>query len=91
MTITKWKVSFSPDARKEYKKLDFSIQKLIITFLERRIETQEDPRRFGKPLSHQFKEYWRYRVDDYRLICRIENQELIVYVVHVSDCKDVYE
>jgi mRNA interferase RelE/StbE len=34
---------------------------------------------------------WRYRVGDYRLICRFEENRLVVLVLQVGHRRDVYE
>ena len=34
---------------------------------------------------------WRYRVRDYRLICNIEDSELVVLVLRIGHRKDIYE
>ncbi|MBS0156558.1 MAG: hypothetical protein JSS38_18395 [Nitrospira sp.] len=33
---------------------------------------------FGKPLTAAFAGLWRYRIGDYRAICRIEAHRLVV-------------
>lgn len=74
-------VEFDERARKELRKLDKVLQKRILQYLRERIAGDEDPRRFGKPLSYDKYGLWRYRVQDIRIICRIEEDELIVLVV----------
>jgi mRNA interferase RelE/StbE len=34
---------------------------------------------------------WRYRVGDYRLICRLEDNKLVVLVLKIGHRRDVYE
>jgi len=51
----------------------------------------EDPRAFGKPLKADLKGLWRYRVADYRLICSIQDQRLVVLVLKVGHRRDVYD
>jgi len=85
-----WTVEFDEAAAKELRKLDKQIQREILNYFRERIATNEDPRRFGKPLSRDLAGLWRYRVRDYRMICNIEDDELIVLVVRVSHRKDVY-
>lgn len=85
-----WTVEFDDAAAKELRKLDRQTQREILTYFRQRIATDEDPRRFGKPLSRELAGLWRYRVRDYRMICNIEDNRLIVLVVRVSHRKDVY-
>jgi mRNA interferase RelE/StbE len=34
---------------------------------------------------------WRYRVEDYRLICRLEDERIVVLVLQIGHRRDVYE
>lgn len=86
-----WTVEFDDAAAKELRKLDRQAQSDILRYLRERIATDEDPRRFGKPLSGDLAGLWRYRLRNYRIICSIEGDKLIVLVVRVAHRKDVYE
>lgn len=85
-----WTVEFDDAAAKELRKLDRQTQREILNYFRQRIATEEDPRRFGKALSKDLAGLWRYRVRNYRMICNIEDDKLIVLVVPVSHRKDVY-
>ena len=77
---------FSSKAQKDFKKLDISIQKRIKIFTQE-IEKLENPRSKGKSLAGNLKGFWRYRVGDYRLICEILDNELIIYAIKISHRK----
>ena len=81
---------FSSKAQKDFKKLDISIQKRIKTFTQE-MEKLENPRSKGKALSGNLKGFWRYRIGDYRLICEILDNELIIYTIKISHRKNVYD
>ena len=85
-----WRVEFDDAAAKELRKLDRQAQKDILRYLRQRIATPEDPRRFGQPLRHELSSLWRFRVSNYRIICNIEDDKLIVLVVRVAHRKIVY-
>lgn len=85
-----WRVKWDDRARKELRKLDKSLQQDILDYLRKRIETEQDPRRFGKPLSYDKYGLWRYRVNDARIICRIDDDEVLVLVLKVGHRKEVY-
>lgn len=53
------------------------------TCLEKRIKGAANPRLFGKPLRGALHGLWRYRVEDYRLLGRLEDRRLVVLVVEV--------
>jgi mRNA interferase RelE/StbE len=85
-----WKISFSAAAERAFGKLDKAIQGEIIEYLSKRIATAESPRRFGKALTHGLAGLWRYRVRDYRIVCRIEDDEIRVLVLGIGHRKDIY-
>lgn len=86
-----WIVEFDDRARRELRKLDNNVQKAILRFLRERIAGSGDPRRFGKPLRRNLAGLWRYRIEDYRLICRLEEYRVVVVVLQVGHRRDVYE
>jgi mRNA interferase RelE/StbE len=89
--VKPWTVEFDDRARRELRKLDARTQQTILSYLRERIAGDADPRRFGKPLRRNLAGLWRYRVEDYRLICRIENERVVVLVLQVGHRRDVYE
>ena len=86
-----WRVAYHADAQKALDKMGNNAREKIIRYMRERIEGYDDPRRFGKALQYELKGLWRYRVGDYRIICKIKDHELIVLVVEVDHRKDVYE
>jgi mRNA interferase RelE/StbE len=64
---------------------------LILRYLRERIANCDDPRRFGKALSHNKADLWRYRVGDYRIICEIQDRKLVVLVIAVGHRREIYE
>ena len=87
----RWSYSFDERALRELQKLDRQAQRDIVAYLDKRIAGPGDPRRFGKPLRAELAGLWRYRVRDYRLICQIQDQRLLVLVVSVGHRKNVYD
>jgi mRNA interferase RelE/StbE len=85
-----WVYRFDERALKELRKLGKQAQRDIISYLDERIAAEEDPRRFGKGLKSDLAGLWRYRVGDYRIVCQIQDGELLVLVVTVGHRRDVY-
>jgi mRNA interferase RelE/StbE len=85
-----WEVKFDIRAQKEFKKLDKKMQGEILDYFDKKIATKEDPRRFGKPLTYDKKGLWRYRIRDYRVICKIYDDDLLVLAIKVGHRKNVY-
>jgi mRNA interferase RelE/StbE len=86
-----WTIEFDDRARRELRKLDATIQQTILKYLRQRIAGLEDPRRFGKPLRRALAGLWRYRVEDYRLICRIEDNRVVVLVLQLGHRREIYD
>lgn len=85
-----WKIEFIENVEKTLKNLPKTVQKRIITVLTD-ISTLEDPRERGKGLTGNLKGLWRYRVGDYRIICRIKNNVLTVYVIDIGHRSEIYK
>ena len=85
-----WVYRFDERALKEIKKLDRAIQKSIIAYLDERIAGHDDPRRLGKPLTGDLAGLWRYRVGSFRIICQIQDNELIVLVLAAGHRRNIY-
>jgi mRNA interferase RelE/StbE len=85
-----WKIEWDSKALKEAQKLDKNARKKIVEYLENRVLVSQDPYQFGKPLKGDKSGIWRYRVGDYRILCQIENQALIVLVIAVGHRKNIY-
>lgn len=86
-----WGYKVSPKARKQLRKLGHDPARKIVSFLKTRITGCDNPTKFGKPLKADLSGLWRYRVDDYCIICQLEDDELIVLVVKVGHRRDIYE
>jgi mRNA interferase RelE/StbE len=86
-----WAYSFDERALHELQKLDRQAQKNIISYLDERVATTQDPRRFGKPLRAKLTGLWRYRVCDYRIICEIKDGIMLVLVISVGHRKRIYD
>ncbi len=85
-----WTVELDRRAVKELRNLDRDAQRRLLSFLRERVATDQDPRRFGRPLSGESLGLWRYRVGALRLICRIEDARVVVLVLAVGYRKNIY-
>ncbi len=86
-----WLIKFDPRAAKELKKIDRVAQKRIITYLKKQVAVQNNPRILGKNLTGNKQGLWRYRVGDYRIICKLLDQDLTILVIKVGHRKSVYD
>jgi len=86
-----WRIEFHPHAEKELSKLDREVARKIVRLLRERVAPLEDPRSLGEALKGpELGRFWKYRVGDYRLICHIQDQRVMILVVTVGHRRDVY-
>ncbi len=88
--MTKWLIEVQDKAVKSLAKIDRKQATKIWHFLEVELPAMTNPRASGKALQGEFKGLWRYRVGDYRLICQIKDEKIIILVLDVDHRKDIY-
>jgi len=85
-------VETTPRFDREFKKLDRFTQRMLKAWIGKHLVGCDDPRASGKPFTANRKGQWRYRIGEYRLICAIEDDRLIVLALSVGHrsivCKD---
>jgi len=85
-----WAIEVTQAAKKQLDGLDPIARARIIAYLEQRVLTQPDPRQLATRLVGEDSPNWRYRIGDYRVVVRFEEQRLVVLVVRVAHRRDVY-
>ena len=83
-----WQIKFIPKIEKQLRKIPVQDVKKIFNFLKK--EVAQNPRSRGKPLKGQLREFWRYRVGDYRILVKIKDDQSIVLVIKIRHRKDIY-
>lgn len=85
-----WTVEVSDFAERQLRKVDPPVRRRILDYLEDLIEGCKNPRHFGEPLKGGRAGLWRYRVGDYRVICQIRDDVLVVLALAVGHRREVY-
>ena len=86
-----WRIEFLPQAEKELARLDRQIAQRILRFLDARLRTARDPRSLGEALRGEvLGKYWKYRVGNYRVICSIQDDRIVITVIKVGHRSGVY-
>ena len=85
-----WQIEFVPAAAKELKKLGKAEAARIFATLETRIASLDDPRAIGSALTGDLGGLWRWRIGDYRIIARIEDERITILIVRVGHRREVY-
>ena len=86
-----WTIEFDESAVKRLRKMAASDAKRIRDFMRDRIAPLDDPRAVGKALrGASLGDLWRYRVGDYRVLCDLRHDRLVVLVVEIGHRREVY-
>ena len=86
-----YRVEVTPRFEREFKKLDRYTQKMLKAWIDKNLIGCSDPRVHGKGLTANRSGQWRYRIGDYRLICLIEDNELVILALSVGHRREGYE
>lgn len=86
----KYTVEFTQRALKELKKLDRHTSALILGWVRKNLENCENPRLHGKGLTANRSGEWRYRVGDYRLLAKIDDNKITILILNVGHRRDIY-
>ncbi len=90
--MARWTVEIDIAAKRELESLDTAVRRRIERFLYERISQLADPRSIGQSLrGPRFGELWRYRFGDWRVLCKIEDEQLIVLALRVGHRREVYD
>lgn len=86
-----YNVELSDRFMKEFRKLDKYTQKMLRAWIDKNLVHCENPRQHGKGLTANRAGQWRYRIGDYRIICDIQDENLIILALTVGHRRDVYK
>lgn len=90
--MARWKVEVDLSAKKDLEALDAAVRRRIERFLFERVSQLDDPRSIGQALhGPRFGELWRYRVGDWRVVCKMEDDRLTVLTLRVGHRREVYD
>ena len=70
--------------------MDRKIAVFILPYIQDKLVDCNDPRAYGKSLQGNLKDKWRYRVGDYRILAKIEDEKVVITVVEIGHRRDVH-
>ena len=88
--MPRWTVEYSEQAAQTLDKLDKIMRERIKKYLDE-LPDYPDPRNRGKALTGTLSGRWRYRVGDYRIICKFQNDKLIILVLEIGHRIKIYK
>ncbi len=86
-----YQVYYSEKSLKQLKKMDKQIAKLIVAYIRKNLTNCENPRTIGKALQGNLSDKWRYRVGDYRILAKIEDEKILISIIEVAHRKEIYK
>ncbi|WP_299265850.1 type II toxin-antitoxin system RelE/ParE family toxin [uncultured Leptotrichia sp.] len=86
----KYSLMYSEKAQKQLNKLDNSMKSKILKYIDQNLFDTDNPKKFGKALRYNLKGFWRYRVENYRIIVKIKESELVILVVQIDKRDKIY-
>ena len=85
-----YELHFLSNAQKELKKLDSVAQKIIKEKLLLLIENPDILKNNIKALKGEYKGKFRLRINQYRVVFQVRDNELIIVVIRIGHRKEVY-
>ncbi len=83
----KYKIVYEKKAIKSLSKIDKAQQRLIISWIEKNLSNADNPKVTGKALKGNLKDYWRYRVGNYRILADIKDEEIKIIIINIGHRK----
>lgn len=88
--MKEYHVEYSKRAQKQIRKLDKQIQRLLFAWIDKNLDGVSDPPLHGKGLTRNLAHEWRYRIGDYRLLCDIQDDRIIILALEFGHRRSVY-
>lgn len=86
-----YRLVVSDKVKKQLKKMDKHVRLMLAKDMKKHLDGLENPRQIGKALTGQFKGLWHYRIGNYRVICDIMDDELVILAIEIGHRKDIYK
>ena len=86
-----FEIKYTDKFIKQLNKIDPNDKRLIVNWINKNLDNTDNPYKTGKALVGNLKGLWRYRIGKYRVIVKIENQVLEIYLLRLGLRKDIYK
>jgi mRNA interferase RelE/StbE len=80
----RYRVAYTSKALKQLKKMDKRTVAFLISYIEKDLVNCTDLRKIGKCLEGNLKDKSRYRVGNYRILAKIEDEQIIIFIIEVG-------
>lgn len=89
--MAKYSVEFADTFEADFQKLDGSVQKQILKWIQKNLIDVDFPSSPGKVLKGKYRDYVRFRVGNYRIISTVDNNKFIITNIFVGHRSIVYK
>ena len=70
--------------------MDIYSRKKILKYISGVLAKIDDPRLLGKALTGNLGEFWRYRIGDFRILCKIDDARIVILITKIAHRKNAY-
>jgi mRNA interferase RelE/StbE len=85
-----YRVAYDRRADRQLEKMDAGTRRLILAYIDSKLDGIENPRSLDKALSSDRAGQWRYRVGNYRILAEIRDAEVTIYIFKVAHRRNAY-
>lgn len=86
-----YKLVLSNRFKRSFKKLDKQVAGVIAKWIDQHLYKCKNPRAYGHSLKGKYEGCWRYRIGNYRIIARIEDNQLKLIALDIGHRRDIYK
>jgi len=86
----KYRLLFLKEAAEEFKRLDKAVQRIIKEKLELLAEDPDRLKNNIKPLKGEYKGLYRLRVGNYRVVYRLDREQIVIIIVRIGHRGEIY-
>ena len=86
-----YSVEYTEDAVRQLGKMDHYTRTMILNWISKHLVDTDDPFSSGHALTGNLTGLWRYRIGDYRMICKIDKGKLIILVIEIGHRSKIYD
>jgi mRNA interferase RelE/StbE len=86
--VTSYAVELKPSARKELESLPDTVLARVVSKLE---SLKHDPRPAGCKKLKGYKDQWRIRIGDWRVVYIVDDNARLVSVTRIAHRREVYD
>ena len=62
----------------------------IMRYIKQNLNNIDNQKKFGKTLRYNLKGFQRYKVENYRIIIKIEKYELVILIIQIDKRDKIY-